>query len=113
MLSVLLLAALPLAEEPGFERMLLCKAYRAQWLWEERKAGRKVPYDFSWGLAFNKQLRAAGAAKGLSHDQVAERGNEVVAKLQSSPLTDTQKADWANCQKQLDWAPDPGSKMID
>jgi hypothetical protein len=112
MLSLLLIAMMPVAaEEPGFDRMVQCSAYHWQWQLDENKAGKKVYEDTIWFLAFRDKMRAAGAAQGLSRYQVSDRMLAILRDL-GAGLTPEQNADWAKCQKESGWAPDPGGKTI-
>lgn len=105
-----MLAAGP-AEELNFERMLQCHAYRDVWQWDEHNAGRKVPEDYEWFGAFRDRLRAAGAVKGLDHYKVSDMSNRLVDSLRPK-LTPEQNADWAKCQAETGWKPDPSGKTI-
>lgn len=106
-----LIALLAAVQDPSFERMLLCQAYHETWQWDEHKAGRKVPRDDAWAMAFRDRLRAAGAAKGIDRYKIAEMGNALVRPMQPG-LTPEQNADWKKCQAELGWAPDPGGATI-
>jgi hypothetical protein len=91
--------------------MIQCDAYHWQWQLDENKAGRKVYEDTIWFLAFRDRMRAAGAAQGLDRHKISDRMMATLKQL-GNGLTPEQNADWAKCQKEIGWAPDPGGKTI-
>lgn len=111
MLGLLLIAAMPIAEDLSFERMLLCQAYHEQWQWDEHNAGRKVPEDKEWFMPFRDRLRAAGAEKGYDRYKIAELGNRLTDTLRPK-LTPEQNADWQKCVAETGWHPDSSGATI-
>ena len=84
LLALLAVAPMPAQETLGFERMLLCDAYREIWQWDEHNAGRKVPEDNDWYGPFRDRLRAAGAAQGLDRYKISALYNAKVQSLRPS-----------------------------
>ena len=111
MIALAMLALIGAPEDLSFERLLQCQSYHEIWQWDEHNAGRKVPRDDQWYGPFRDKLRAAGEAKGYDRYKVAEMGNALVATLRPK-LTPEQNADWAKCQQETGWAPDPGGATI-
>jgi hypothetical protein len=111
LILALLTAALPAQDPPSFERMVQCAAYHWQWQNDENKAGKPVYADDAWYMAFRDRMRAAGEAKGLNRHKVSDMTVALVKPLNDG-LTAEEQADWAKCQKETGWAPDPGSKRI-
>jgi hypothetical protein len=107
----MMLALIAGGTDPDFDRLLLCKAYHEQWQWDEHRAGRKVPDDTQWFLAFRQRLEAAGKLKGIDRYRIAELSNAAVKPLQAG-LTPEQNADWKKCQAETGWAADPSGKTI-